>query len=154
MAILVTLRVFARHLLRGSRRRNTFSCFRFDVWPGVWTRELRVLSQHTINRLRRLLRLTNSNQNKLVNTDLQYWLSGQSHLLVICNVDATSQNPHPTVTIWEWIKRSSILCQSQIQLSIKFNFVCLSTLLFRNGPHRWSWFSKNEVTDALAWYNR
>ena len=34
---LFTVRVFARNLLRWSRRKNIFSHFRFDVWPGVWT---------------------------------------------------------------------------------------------------------------------
>ena len=48
MAILFTLRVFARNLLRGSRRRNIFfSYFIFDVWPGIRTRALRIVSQHT-----------------------------------------------------------------------------------------------------------
>ena len=39
MAILFTLRIFARNLLRGSWQR-IFIFFRFDVWPGIWTRAL------------------------------------------------------------------------------------------------------------------
>ena len=35
--ILLTLRVFARNLLRGNRRRNTFFVFRFNIWPGTRT---------------------------------------------------------------------------------------------------------------------
>ena len=35
MAILFTLRAFARNLLRGSRRRNISFLFRFDIWPGI-----------------------------------------------------------------------------------------------------------------------
>ena len=37
MAILFTLRVFARNLLRGNRRRNTFRISFFDDWPGIRT---------------------------------------------------------------------------------------------------------------------
>ena len=37
MAGLFTLRVFARNLLRGSRRRNIFHIFIFDDWPEVRT---------------------------------------------------------------------------------------------------------------------
>ena len=33
--VYLLLRVFARNLLRGNRRRNNFFVFCFDVWPGV-----------------------------------------------------------------------------------------------------------------------
>ena len=35
MAVLFTLRVFARNLLRGSCRRNIFHISNFDNWPGI-----------------------------------------------------------------------------------------------------------------------
>ena len=44
--ILLTLRAFARNLLRGNRRRNTF-VFCFDVWPGTRTLAFRLISQHS-----------------------------------------------------------------------------------------------------------
>ena len=47
MKILFALRIFARNLLKGSRRRNNFSYFHFVVWPGIWTRTLRLINQHT-----------------------------------------------------------------------------------------------------------
>ena len=47
MAILFTHRVFARNLLRGNRRKNTFSYFCFDDWPGARTLAFRLISQHT-----------------------------------------------------------------------------------------------------------
>ena len=40
-----TLRVFSRILLRGSSRRNIIPYFRFDIWPGVWTEALRLISE-------------------------------------------------------------------------------------------------------------
>ena len=42
---LFNLRVFAKNLTRGNRRRNTFfllSYFLFNVWPGILTRALRL----------------------------------------------------------------------------------------------------------------
>ena len=46
MAILFTLRVFAKNLLRKNRRRNNF-CILFDIWPGARTLALRLINQHT-----------------------------------------------------------------------------------------------------------
>ena len=48
MAVSFSFRVFARSLLRGSRRRNSFLYFRFNVWLGIRTRVSRQVSQHTI----------------------------------------------------------------------------------------------------------
>ena len=46
---LFTLRVFARNLLREHRRRDIyFFRFHFDVQPGIRTRALCLISQHTI----------------------------------------------------------------------------------------------------------
>ena len=47
IAILFTLRVFVRNLLKGNRRRNTFFVFRFDMWLGARALALRLTSQHT-----------------------------------------------------------------------------------------------------------
>ena len=48
MAGLFTPRVFERNLLReNSRRYIFFFIFRFDVWPGIRTQALRLISQHT-----------------------------------------------------------------------------------------------------------
>ena len=47
MAMLFIFRVFSRNLLRGSLRRNIFFIFRFDVWSGLWTMTLSLISQHT-----------------------------------------------------------------------------------------------------------
>ena len=44
--VCVTLRVFARNLLKGNRRRNTFRIF-FWCRPRVRTLALRLISQHT-----------------------------------------------------------------------------------------------------------
>ena len=58
MAILFTLRVFGRNLVRGSPQKFYFSYFRFDVWPGIWTVALYPISQlpTTLStRLRRFL---------------------------------------------------------------------------------------------------
>ena len=45
IAILFTLRLFARNLLRGNRRRNTFR-ISFEVWPGTRTLTFCLISQH------------------------------------------------------------------------------------------------------------
>ena len=42
ITILFALRVFARNLLRGNRRKNTFR-IRFDVWPGLRTLAFRLI---------------------------------------------------------------------------------------------------------------
>ena len=50
MAGLFTLRVFAGNLQWGNRRGNFFFfffIFRFDAWPGIRTRTLHLISQHT-----------------------------------------------------------------------------------------------------------
>ena len=47
MAILFTLRVSARNMLRGNRRRNTFRISFWCVWPGTRTLVFRLISQHT-----------------------------------------------------------------------------------------------------------
>ena len=47
MTALIALRVFARNLLRGIRRKNTFFVFCFDIWPWARTLALRLISQHT-----------------------------------------------------------------------------------------------------------
>ena len=47
MAILFTLRVFARNLLRGEIAEEILFVFRFDVWPGTQTLAFRLISQHT-----------------------------------------------------------------------------------------------------------
>ena len=47
MAILFTLRVFARNLLRANRRRIILFVFCFDVWAGARTLAFRLISQHT-----------------------------------------------------------------------------------------------------------
>ena len=42
--ILFTLRIFARNLLGGNQRQNVFFfIFRFDVWPRIRTRALRLM---------------------------------------------------------------------------------------------------------------
>ena len=46
---LFTLRVFARNLLRGNRRRNTF---RFDVWAGANLFTSRVFARFLLRRIR------------------------------------------------------------------------------------------------------
>ena len=46
MACLFALRVFAGNILRGNRRRNIL--FRFDIWPRIQTRALRLISQRII----------------------------------------------------------------------------------------------------------
>ena len=43
IAILLTLGVFTRRLLRRNRRRNICSYFRFDAWPWVWSRALHLI---------------------------------------------------------------------------------------------------------------
>ena len=45
MAILFTLRVFAKNLLRGNRRRNIFSYFVLISNLGFWTEAFRLISQ-------------------------------------------------------------------------------------------------------------
>ena len=52
---LFTLGVFARNLLRGNRRRNTFCIF--YVWPGPQTLALRLVSQHTTYQATATLRI-------------------------------------------------------------------------------------------------
>ena len=47
MAILFTLRVFARNLLREEIAVEILFVFRFDVWPGTQTLAFRLISQHT-----------------------------------------------------------------------------------------------------------
>ena len=47
MAIFIlTLRVFARNLLREEIAEEIFFIFRFDVWPGTRTLAFRLISQH------------------------------------------------------------------------------------------------------------
>ena len=47
LTILFTLTVFARNLLRGNRRRNIFSYFRFNAWPGTWTEGSHLINHST-----------------------------------------------------------------------------------------------------------
>ena len=48
MAILFTLRVFARNLSKENRQEILFVFFFFfDVWPGARTLAFRLISQHT-----------------------------------------------------------------------------------------------------------
>ena len=48
MAILFTLRVFARNLLRGNRqKKKKLSEFYFVDWPRACTLALRLISQHS-----------------------------------------------------------------------------------------------------------
>ena len=45
--ILYTLKILARNMLTRNHPRNIFFLFRFDAWPGIWTRALRLISQYT-----------------------------------------------------------------------------------------------------------